>query len=103
MLEIQETLVYFLPWEDPLEEGMATHSSIPVENRESRGPRSLEVYSPLGRKKSDPTEVTQQPHIHIFAYIFIYNSHMLNFGDVESFRVVFDGFIIQKYTTYDLE
>ena len=25
---VQETLVQFLGWEDPLEEGMATHSSI---------------------------------------------------------------------------
>jgi len=25
---MQETLVQFLGWEDPLEEGMATHSSI---------------------------------------------------------------------------
>ena len=28
MGEIQETWVQFLDWEDPLEEGMATHSSI---------------------------------------------------------------------------
>ena len=28
MQEIQETQVRFLDWEDPLEEGMATHSSI---------------------------------------------------------------------------
>ena len=25
---MQETLVQFLSWEDPLEEGMATHSSV---------------------------------------------------------------------------
>ena len=54
-------------------------------------------------KKSDTTEVTYHPYIHIFVYMFIYNSYMLNFGDVESFHVVFDGFTIQKYTTYDLE
>ena len=28
MQEMQETQVLFLGWEDPLEEGMATHSSI---------------------------------------------------------------------------
>ena len=28
MQEAQETWVYSLGWEDPLEEGMATHSSI---------------------------------------------------------------------------
>ena len=28
MPAMQETLVQFLDWEDPLEEGMATHSSI---------------------------------------------------------------------------
>ena len=30
MQETQETQVQFLGWEDPLEEGMATHSSILV-------------------------------------------------------------------------
>jgi len=28
MQEMEETQVWFLSWEDPLEEGMATHSSI---------------------------------------------------------------------------
>ena len=28
MQETHETQVYFLGWEDPLEEGMATHSSV---------------------------------------------------------------------------
>ena len=40
--------------EDPLEAEMATHSSsLPGE---SRGQRSLEGYSPWGRKESDMTE-----------------------------------------------
>ena len=30
LLVMQETQVRFLGWEDPLEEGMATHSSIPA-------------------------------------------------------------------------
>ena len=49
-----ETWVRFLSWEDPLEEGMATHSRIlgwriPME-------RSLAPYSPWGSKESDKTE-----------------------------------------------
>ena len=39
---------------DPLEEGMATHSSILP--RESHGQRSLVGYSPWGCKESDTTE-----------------------------------------------
>ena len=43
-----------LSWEDPLEEGMATHSSIlPGEFHEKTG---LMGYSPWGRKESDTTE-----------------------------------------------
>ena len=37
-----------LGWEDPLEKGMATHSSILAQ--ESRGQRSLAGYSPWGRR-----------------------------------------------------
>ena len=37
-----------LGWEDPLEKGMATHSSILAQ--ESRGLRSLAGYSPWGRR-----------------------------------------------------
>ena len=40
--------------EDPLEEGMATHSM----PGESHGQRSLTGYSPQGPKESDTTEVT---------------------------------------------
>ena len=42
--------------EDPLEEGMATHSSILP--GESHGQRSLTGYSPQGCKESDTFEVT---------------------------------------------
>ena len=51
---IQETQVRSLGWEDPLEEGMATHSSILP--RKSHGQRSLGGYSLWGRKESDTTE-----------------------------------------------
>ena len=50
----QETHVQSLGWEDPLQKGMATHSSILV--WESHGQRSLAGYSPWGRKESDMTE-----------------------------------------------
>ena len=45
-----------LGWEDPLEEGMATHSVfLPGE---SHGRRGLVSYSPWSHKESDTTEVT---------------------------------------------
>ena len=49
-----ETWVRSLAWEDPLEEGMATHSSILA----WRIPwtRSLAGYRPWGHKESDMTE-----------------------------------------------
>ena len=53
---VQETWVQSLGWEDPLEEGMATHTRILP--GESRGQRSLEGYSPWGHKESDTTEAT---------------------------------------------
>ena len=51
-----ETRVQSLSWEDPLEEGMATHSSIlaqriPMDRREELG-----GYSPWGHKESDMIE-----------------------------------------------
>ena len=48
----RETWVRPLGWEDPLEEGMATHSSC-LENH--HGQRSLARYSPWGPKESDTT------------------------------------------------
>ena len=50
-----ETWVQFLVWEDALEEGMATHSSILcLEN--PHGQRSLAGYSLWGHKARDTTE-----------------------------------------------
>ena len=51
---VQETRVHSLGWEDPLEKEMAIHSSILP--GKSHGQRSLEGYSPWGRKESDMTE-----------------------------------------------
>ena len=52
--ETWEMQVWFLGQDDPLEKGMATHSSILV----WRSPWTEEHrdYSPQGRKKSDMTE-----------------------------------------------
>ena len=52
-----ETWVQSLGWEDPLEEGMATSSSI-LAWKNPHGQRSLEGYSPQGHKESDTTEAT---------------------------------------------
>ena len=46
--------VQSLGWEDPLEEGMVTHSSILA--GESQGQRSLVGYSSWSHKESDMTE-----------------------------------------------
>ena len=55
MQETQKALVQSLVWEDPLEEGIATHSSILA----WRIPWIEETgYSPWGHKESDMTEAT---------------------------------------------
>ena len=51
---MRETWDPSLGWEDPLEKGMATHSSVLA--GEFYGPRSLAGYSPWGRKELDMTE-----------------------------------------------
>ena len=56
---MRETWVPSLGWEDPLEKGMATHSSVLA--GEFYGQRSLTGYSPWGRKELDMTE---QLHFH---------------------------------------
>ena len=48
--EMQETLVPFLSWEDPLEEDMATHSSILAWEIPWTEERNLAGYSPWGRR-----------------------------------------------------
>ena len=50
---VQETWVRSLSWKDPLENGMATHSSMPGE---FHGQRTLVDYSPWGHKESYTTE-----------------------------------------------
>ena len=51
---MRETQVGFLGWEDPLEKGMAIHSTILA--WKSQGERSLASYSPWGSRESDTTE-----------------------------------------------
>ena len=51
---IQETWVQSLGQDDPLERGMATHSSILA--GEFHGQRSLAGYSPWGHKELDMTK-----------------------------------------------
>ena len=57
---IPETQVWFLGWEDPLEKGMATHSSITAWKIScifhGKIPYSLASYSPWGCKELDTTE-----------------------------------------------
>ena len=57
--EAKEMRVWSLGREDPLEEGMATHSSVLA--GKSHGQRSLMGYDPWGHTQSDLTEaVTEQ-------------------------------------------
>ena len=63
---VQESLVQSLRWEDPLEEGMATHSSILAWKQ-----KSLEGCSPWGHKESDTTER--------LSTVFIYHGQSFTF------------------------
>ena len=56
--EIQETQVRFPGWEDPLGEGVVTHSSILA----WRIPMGLVGYSPQDHQESDTTEATALTH-----------------------------------------
>ena len=56
---VRETQIQSLGWEDPLEKEMAIHSSILP--GKSHGQRSLEDYSPWGRKELDTTEQLHFP------------------------------------------
>ena len=53
---MQDMWVQSLGGEDPLEEGMATHSNILAWRMNPHGQRSLEGYSPWGQKEPDTTE-----------------------------------------------
>ena len=63
-LAMWETWVQSLGQEDPLEKGMATHSSILAWR--IHGQRSLESYSLWGLKESDTTE--RLTHTHTYTH-----------------------------------
>ena len=63
---VQETWVWSLGWEDPVEKEMAAHSSIL--SWKIHGWRSLVGYSPWGRNESDTTEWL---HFHFHFQIFV--------------------------------
>ena len=64
-----ETWVQSLGWEDSLEEGMATHSSISgLEN--PHGPRSLAGCTPWGCKELDVTEQLSTTRGMLIIYCF---------------------------------
>ena len=62
---IQETRVQSLGQKEPLEKGMATHSSV---HGKAHGQRSLEGYSPWDPKESDVTEQHTHTHTHTHAH-----------------------------------
>ena len=64
MQETQEIWVQSLGWEDPLERGMATHSSILA----WRVPWTEEPGRLQGHKESDMTEVTDHTRLHPLLY-----------------------------------
>ena len=72
---MQETWVQSLGWEDPLEEGMATHSSI-LAWRNRHGQRSLAGYSPWGHKKLD---IIEQLSMHAATITFL-----LHIGSIDT-------------------
>ena len=59
---VQETWVWSLVWEDPLEKGMATHSSILVWR--IHGQKSLAGCSPWSCKDSDTSKQHTHTHTH---------------------------------------
>ena len=61
-----ETQVPSLGWEDPLEKGMATHSSILAWRIPQR---SLVGYSPWSWKESDMTEATNMHYLEVCCII----------------------------------
>ena len=103
---MQETRVRSLGREDPLEKGMAIHSSILA--WKSHGQRRLAGYSPWGRKQLDVTEqltvlmINDIEHpfvgllaIHIFFLVKFLSNLLLIFklGYLNSYDGVLSGFL----------
>ena len=66
---MQGTWVPSLRWDDPLEEGMATHSRI-LAWRLPHGQRSLVGYGPWGHKESNTTERLSTMALDIKSLVF---------------------------------
>ena len=71
---MQEAPVWFLGWEDPLEKGKVTHSSIPAW-------KSHGLYSPRGCKESDMTEWLS------LSYTYIIFSSVQSLSCVQLFEI----------------
>ena len=67
---VWETWVWFLDWEDPLEEGVATHS---IWSGDSHGQRSLASYSPWGHKDLDMIEQLSTAQHRMLCYWVFYD------------------------------
>ena len=72
MQETQETPIQSLGWDDPLEEEMATHSSI-LALKSSWPEEPGGLYSPWGHKESDTTEQLSTHKHSKSDLIFVYN------------------------------
>ena len=72
---MQETWVQSLGWEDPLEKGMANHSSI-LQPGELHRQRSLAGYSPWGHKESGTTERLSLSHVWALFITKLFNLQM---------------------------
>ena len=76
---MQETQIQSLGWDDPLEKGKATHSSILAWPGEFYG-----LYSPWGRKESDTTEqLLLSISFWNYIYIYIYSHTHTHFVFIE--------------------
>ena len=89
MQETQETRVQSLGWEDPLEKGVATHSSI-IAWRIPQTDCSLVGYSPWGHKESD---MTKQLTLSFFIYFsineflrFLFWKQVRQQGDIKEYE-----------------
>ena len=74
---MQETQVPSLGGEEPMEKGMATHSSMLA--GEVHGQRSMAGYSPWGRKESDMTE-----RLTLSLFLFFLSSQPVYFLGLQS-------------------
>ena len=91
MQEMQEIQVPSLGLEDPLEELMATHSSILAEK--SRGQRTLVSYNRKGHKESDRTEHTLdtifQPVKTLVTFFLVLNFILFLMFTISCYEVTF--------------